>query len=115
MQQDTYIAKNLKTWNALFAQHWVRENILGESGEGVLAKKVVFSKENEKELAEDIVEARRIKDSRYLHREEARYKDTRATEGRRITNEVKLSLYRLLILLGQEVILNKFRTISAPF
>ena len=101
-QQDIYIARSVKTWSALHVQHWVKEKLIGGGGD-ILAKKVVFSKKNEEQLARDILEAREIKDRKFLQREAAKDSEVRATEGRRITNEVKFALFSLLIKLGQKV------------
>ena len=102
-QQATYITPQVQQTLRIFAQHWVKEQVMGGNKGGMLSSEVRFSERHRQRIVDDMIAVRQDRDNKYLKRLEARESEVEATKEKVIHNDIKMACLGLLIKVGQKV------------
>ena len=102
-QQATYITPQVQQTLRIFAQHWVKEQVMGGNKGGTLSCEVRFSERHRLRMIDDMIAVRQDRDNKYLKRIEANESEVEATRDKVIHNDIKIACLGLLIKVGHKV------------
>ena len=103
-QQATYITPQVQQTLRIFAQHWVKEQVMEGNKGGTLACEIRFSERHRQRMVEDIIAVRQDRDNKYLKRLAAKDSEVEATKEKVIHTDIKMACISLLIKVAQKVL-----------